>query len=198
MALPRGSLDSNQLLAILGEWNRYLKRRVHLIACGDTALTLLGVKASTKDVDFMVPDAREHTYLTRQLQDLGYLLTTGSGWKRAGDPFRFDLFRGNRIHTTELLESPLATGRNTPLAEYSRLYIGILNDEDLICSKLMRGTSVDYDDCLRLAEAHAAQLDLDRLRRHFLERVSSDIDTDRLRPNIDDFLNRLKERARHD
>ena len=50
-------IDKKALLEILEQWNRFLKRRVHLIACGGTAMTLLGVKASTKDVDFMIPIA---------------------------------------------------------------------------------------------------------------------------------------------
>jgi hypothetical protein len=71
-------LDKKQLLDVLGEWNHFLKRRVHLIACGGTAMTLLDVKASTKDVDFMVPNIREHGYLTKQLEGLGYKQTTAS------------------------------------------------------------------------------------------------------------------------
>jgi len=64
-------LGKDQLLDIMGEWNRFLRRKVQLIACGGTAMTLIGVKASTKDVDFMVPMAREHAYLTKRLKDLG-------------------------------------------------------------------------------------------------------------------------------
>ena len=52
-------LNKNRLLDILGEWNRFLKRKVHLIACGGTAMTLMGVKPSTKDVDFIAPKVRE-------------------------------------------------------------------------------------------------------------------------------------------
>lgn len=100
-------LDKNRLLDILGEWNRFLKRKVHLIACGGTAMTLLGVKPSTKDVDFIAPREDEYRYLTKQLTALGYKPTTGSGWMRQGEDFRFDIFSGNRIHTTELLVSPL-------------------------------------------------------------------------------------------
>ena len=96
-------LGKDQLLDIMGEWNRFLRRKVQLIACGGTAMTLIGVKASTKDVDFMVPMAREHAYLTKRLKDLGYNQITGSGWQRDGENFRFDLFQNNRIHTTELL-----------------------------------------------------------------------------------------------
>jgi len=58
-------LNKKTLLDILRYWNSYLKRKVHLIACGGTALTLLGIKPSTKDVDFMVPIEREYKYLIK-------------------------------------------------------------------------------------------------------------------------------------
>ena len=60
-------LGKEQLLNIMVEWNRFLKRRVHLIACGGTAMTLLGVKPSTKDIDFMIPSIKEYAYLIKQL-----------------------------------------------------------------------------------------------------------------------------------
>ena len=85
-------LDKNRLLDILGEWNRFLKRKVHLIACGATAMTLIGVKPSTKDIDFIVPKVREYDYLTEQLKALGYKRATGSGWKQDGEDFQFDIF----------------------------------------------------------------------------------------------------------
>ena len=151
-------LDKNRLLEILGGWNRFLKRKVHLIACGGTAMTLIGVKPSTKDVDFMSPEVREYNYLVKQLKALDYRKVTGSGWKRDGENFQFDIFFGNRIHTTELLESPLGEGRHSILKEFSHLYIGILNDYDLIASKLMRGTSIDFEDCLSLAEARREEI----------------------------------------
>ena len=100
-------LNKNRLLEILGEWNRFLKRKVHLIACGGTAMTLMGVKSSTKDVDFIAPKVREHDYLTKQLKALGYKQVTDSGWKRAGEDFQFDIFRGNYIHPTFLFNDQL-------------------------------------------------------------------------------------------
>ena len=160
-------LDKNRLLDILGEWNRFLKRRVHLIACGGTAMTLLGVKPSTKDIDFIAQRESEHDYLTKQLKAIGYKQATGSGWKRTGEEFRFDIFRGHRIHTTELLRSPLEKGKHSILREFSHRYIGILNDYDLISSKLMRGTRVDFEDCISLTEAHRAEINVEKLIRPF-------------------------------
>lgn len=186
-------LDKNKLLDNLRAWNIALRRKVHLIACGGTAMTLLGVKASTKDIDFMVPNIGEYNYLIKQLPAMGYAPTTGPGWQRKGEIFHFDIFRGNNIHTTGLLESPLEVGRNKLLAEFSHLYIGILNDYELISSKLMRGTRVDYEDCVMLATAHKDELDLEKLANHFHEMVSYDVAEERLRPNINYFLERLRE-----
>ena len=185
-------LNKILLLEIMAEWNRFISRKVHLIACGGTAITLVDIKPSTKDVDFMVPKEKEYDYLLKKLKMLGYMQVTGSGWKRAGEDFQFDLFRGKRIHTTELLDSPLIKGRHSILMEFSHLYIAILNDYDLIVSKLMRGTQIDFEDCLDLAEAHRTEIDMNRLIRHFHEMISYDIAEERLKPNMDHFLELLR------
>lgn len=70
-------LDKEKLLQELAVWNGLLKRRVCLITCGGTALTLLGIKPSTKDVDLIVPEIKEYDYLTRLLKDPGYKAVTG-------------------------------------------------------------------------------------------------------------------------
>ena len=191
-------LTKERLLEILTGWNSILKRKVRMVACGGTAMTLMDVKESTKDVDFMVPSEREYKYLIAMLKDLDYKLVTAAGWQRKDEPFRFDLFQGNKIHTTTLLESPLKEGGNTLFMEYSRLYIGILNEYDLIVSKLMRGNAVDYDDCLTLAVALGEKLDRQRLADHFDEMISYDISLDRLRSGMDVFLERLNEKDSND
>jgi len=191
-------LDKNRLLDIMGEWNRFLRRKVHLVACGGTAMTLIGVKPSTKDIDFMAPKVKEHDYLIRQLKALGYKQATGSGWKREGEGFQFDIFRGNYIHTTVLLASPLEKGRHSLFMEFSHLYIGILNDYDLISSKLMRGTRVDFDDCLSLADVRRQEIDIEKLIRRFNEMILYDVAEQRLKPNIDHFLELLQEKGIYD
>jgi len=188
-------LSKEQLFEVLEEWNRRLRRRVHLIACGGTAMTLLGIKASTKDVDFIAPVLTEYNYLTRNLKQMGYEKVTQSGWQRKGEIFLFDIFRGSNVHTTGLLESPLEPGRNYLLKEYSHLYLGILNYYDLICSKLMRGTRVDFEDCLALAKARISEIDVAVLIEHYGEMIKYDIAETRLRPHLDHFVDLLKERG---
>ncbi|HAD03121.1 MAG: hypothetical protein A2005_12220 [Desulfuromonadales bacterium GWC2_61_20] len=191
-------LDKQSLLDVLAQWNRFLRRKVRLIACGGTALTLQGVKPSTKDVDFVVPVLAEHAYLVGLLKNLGYEQVTANGWLRQGDIFRFDLFPGKRIHTTELLASPLEPENHSLLMEYSRLYIGILNPYDLIASKLIRGTGVDFEDCLLLVKALHGKLDIARLASHYRELISYDISAERIGVHIDRFIELLREEKLYD
>lgn len=186
-------LNKNTLLDELGQWNRFIKRKVHLIACGGTALTLLGTKPSTKDVDFMVPVESEHKYLINILKDLAYEQTTSSGWQKKGDVFIYDLFPGKRIHTTELLESPLEQGRHILLKEFSHLYVGILNEYDLIASKLFRGTDVDFEDCMMLVRARKEKIDINRLEQHVRELAAYDISEKRIIERLDKFSSLLRE-----
>ena len=61
-------LDKQNLLELLSLWNKFLKRKVRLIACGGTALTLQDIKSSTKDVDFLIPEESEYKYLIKTIQ----------------------------------------------------------------------------------------------------------------------------------
>jgi len=188
-------LNKNTLLDILGHWNSFFKRKVHLIACGGTALTLLGIKPSTKDVDFIVPVEKEYKYLIKVLKDLGYQQSTGFGWLKNEEKFIFDLFPGKCVHTTELLVSPLEDGKHTLLKEFSHLYIGILNDFDLIASKLSRGISVDFEDCLMLIKIRKGAFDVEHFIPHFKKIASYDISEKRMIKNLEyflEFLNREK------
>ncbi len=51
-------IDRENLLTTLSVWDSYLKKKVHLIAYGGTALTLIDLKESTKDIDFIVPEEK--------------------------------------------------------------------------------------------------------------------------------------------
>ncbi|MCX6340557.1 MAG: hypothetical protein NTX71_11675 [Candidatus Aureabacteria bacterium] len=184
-------INRDGLLTEMGIWNGFLGRSVRLIACGGTGLTLLGVKDSTKDIDLMVPDEWEHSYLLSILKQFGYKQVTGYGWARGGG-FVFDLFRGNRIHTTELLESPLEKGNHLMFKEYSRIYLGILNYYDLIISKLFRGTSVDFDDCVALVRVKHREVDFGRLCNRYRDTAAYDVSEINVLKNLDTFIHLIR------
>lgn len=184
-------IGKQALLDRISAWDSFLKRKTHLIACGGTALTLLGVKPSTKDIDLIVPNLDEYKYLTNILKQLGYKSATGWGWKREDD-FIFDLFRGKSVHTTELLESPLEKGNHILVKEFNRVYLGALNFYDIIITKLFRATSVDIDDCLLLVKSKRKAIDLKQLERRFRETASFDISEDKVNKNFEHFLRILR------
>ena len=150
-------LGKDELFATLSVWGTFLSRNVHLIACGGTAMTLLNIKDSTKDIDLMVPNEEEYIHLIKTLKQIGYRRITTYGWS-TGDKFIFDLYLGKRIHTTELLESPLKKGNHILIKEYKNIYLGILNHLDIIISKLFRGNTVDYEDCSALLKAKKTEI----------------------------------------
>lgn len=183
-------IAKQSMLDRISNWNDFLKRRVHLIACGGTAMTLLGVKESTKDIDLMVPKVNEHTYLIKKLQELGYKSASGSGWSR-GDGFIFDLFRGNAVHTTELIESPLVDENHTLIKEFSHIYLGVLNYYDIIISKLFRSTEIDNEDCLVLVKNKRQEIDLIRLEERLRKTALYDISEDKVIQNWEYFVKLL-------
>ena len=184
-------IDKQGLLDRLSAWDSFLNKRVHLIACGGTALALLGIKPSTKDIDLMVPDLDEYDYLMGILKQLGYKSASGWGWKRE-DGFIFDLFKGKSIHTTELLESPLEEKNHIFVIEFNRIYLGILNYYDIIISKLFRATAIDIDDCLLLIKHKKKDIDFNRLGQRFKETASFDVSEDKVNRNFEHFLRLIR------
>lgn len=180
-------ITKDGLLETLSSWNTFMKKRVHLVACGGTALTLLDVKPSTKDIDLIVPYELEHDYLISVLKDLGYKSASGWGFSR-DDGFIFDLFRGNKVHTTELIEPVLDKGNHMLVKEYSYIYLGVLNFYDIIISKLFRATSVDMEDCLMLIKAKKREIDMVDLVNRFRVTASHDVSEDKVNKNLDYFL----------
>lgn len=188
-------IDKKGLFSRLGVWNDFLKRKVRLIACGGTALTLLDAKSSTKDIDLLVPDIPEYRYLIKILQDLGYKSASGSGWAR-DDGFVFDLFPGKRIHCTELLSSPLDGDNNMLVKEFSHIYLGVLNYYDILISKLFRGSSMDMEDCLLLVNSRKDDINIDSFINRYKETSSFDVSEEKVNKNLEHFLSLIKKKRK--
>jgi hypothetical protein len=124
------------------------------------------------------------------LQDIGYEKKTQYGWS-SGDFFIFDIFKGNFVYTTALLESPLDEDNHTLIKEFSSLYLGVLNDYDLIITKLFRGTELDFEDCLDLFRHKKSSIDLNKLESRYRETASYDISEEKIIRNLNLFLERI-------
>ena len=182
----------SELINTLEKWDKLIpgRAKIHLIACGGTALTLLGFKESTKDVDFIVPVEKEYDSLVQFLKDAGYKQESGSGWMYPGEKAIYDLYKGKQVFTTELLSSPLDKGGNKKILELNKIYLGVLNSIDWIITKMFRGNSVDMEDCLALAQHEA--IDLEKLESRFKETAKYDVSEERVLKNLGLILDHIK------
>ncbi|MEK7849343.1 MAG: hypothetical protein AAB213_00770 [Candidatus Omnitrophota bacterium] len=115
-----------------------------------------------------MPQEAEYEYLIKVIKDLGYKPATASGWAKDGG-FIFDLFKGKKIHTTDLLESPLQEGNHLLAKEFKSIYLGVLNFYDLIISKFFRGSGVDVEDCLETASYDVSEEKVNKNFTHFVQ-----------------------------
>ncbi len=184
-------IGRQELERTLKIWDELIPGRgkVHLVACGGTALTLMGYKESTKDVDFLVPGVVEYERLMGFLQRAGYKRATQFGWMREGETILFDLYPGKRVYTTELLDSPLDRGRCRKWNEWKKIFVGILNPEDLVISKMFRGTETDIQDCLLLFAKE--KIDLEKFKKRYQETAQYEICEAKVMRNLDILLMRL-------
>ena len=175
-------LSTNDLLDTLDNWNSLMNFRVRLIACGGTALTLLKIKDSTKDIDFTVPMQKEYDRLMKFLRDLGYE-EKGGGLAHDDDPnFIYQFWYGNKVFTTDLLDSPLDPGKHILIKRWNHIYLGALNLNDLIITKTFRGTSADKKDCI---EAFASgQVNAVELLERYSEAARYDLNPRKVMKNF--------------
>ena len=190
----------SELISTLEKWDKLIpgRAKIHLIACGGTALTLLGFKESTKDVDFIVPVEKEYDLLIQFLKDAGYKQGSGSGWMYPGEKAIYDLYKGKRVFTTELLSSPLDKNGNKKVLELNKIYLGVLNSIDWIITKMFRGSPMDIEDCMALARHEV--IDLKKLGARFKETAKYDVSEERVLKNLELILNDIKkiQRGKHD
>lgn len=185
-------ITGRELIQTLDNWECIINFRVNLIACGGTALTLLGIKESTKDIDLIVPIHKQHVRLMSFLWSLGYE-EKGGGLVHPDDPFFiYQFWAGNRVFTTDLLHSPLDPGRNISVKKWSHIYLGTLNLIDLFITKLFRGTLSDIDDCV--AAYSISKIDPEELLEKYAEAAKYDINPDKMMQNFLHFAQVLFEK----
>jgi hypothetical protein len=175
-------LNLSDLYLVLEDWDRRLKSQIFLAACGGTALTLYGHKESTKDVDFLVPDPRHYNLLVKTITKLGYKPATGNGFKHPYQPWIFDLFRGQTVFQTSLLDPIQEEGKHRIIKKYKRITLACLNPDDLIISKMFRGDQVDVQDSIVMIKAES--IDLGKLAQRYKETAGYYYDSPKCKKNL--------------
>ena len=186
-------ITGRELIQTIDNWEHLINFKVNLIGCGGTALTLLEIKESTKDIDFIVPVGKEYERLMKFLRSLGYE-EKGGGLAHPDDPlFLYQFWVGNRVFTTDLLDSPLDPGKNIPIKKWGHIYLGALNLQDLIITKMFRGMQVDVDDCV--AVFATSELDPEELLKRYAEAAKYDLNPEKMIQNFIVFAEALSEKG---
>ena len=131
-----------ELISFLRQIDESLPSRIKLIAIGGTALTLLNLKDSTKDIDFTSPpgdfEIIEQTF-------------TKSGFSKIGDrwmapDFIIDLYKGNNIFSTMLMDDYLEKSKRIEGTGFKKIELYTLFSYDLIITKTARLNDRDIED----------------------------------------------------
>lgn len=186
-------ITGRELIQTIDNWEHLINFKVNLIGCGGTALTLLEIKDSTKDIDIIVPVGKEYERLMKFLRSLGYE-EKGGGLAHPDDPyFLYQFWVGNRVFTTDLLDSPLDPGKNIPIKKWRHIYLGALNLQDLIITKMFRGMQVDVDDCV--AAFATSEIDSEELLKRYAEAAKYELNPEKMIQNFIVFVGALLEKG---
>ncbi|MFH1439695.1 MAG: DUF6036 family nucleotidyltransferase [Candidatus Woesearchaeota archaeon] len=130
-------ITKNDLLNCLKEVDKKLNHKIVIVAVGGTAMTLLGLKASTRDVDFCVKseDFKMFKELTKN------------------DKFKFDLFQDGYIFSEQLPDDYIENS-NRIKTKFSNLDLCTLSLIDIIITKAARYNARDEDDIESIAKTN--------------------------------------------
>lgn len=114
-------VSKTELLSVLESFDEQLTTKIVLVAVGGTAMTLLGIKPSTKDIDFNIPsenDFKEFIKLKNKIKP-GVII---------------DCWSSNMIFSEVLPEDYIEKSKEYN-SGFQKIKIKILSPLDIACSK---------------------------------------------------------------
>ena len=126
-------IDKNDLVKWLQKVDKNLKKHILVVAVGGTAMTLLGLKSSTVDVDFCVNS-----------EDKEELEAAISG------TFKVDIFVDGYIFSEQLPDDYMSKAKG--IIEMKNITLKALSPTDIIITKAARLNARDEEDIEALAK----------------------------------------------
>lgn len=123
-------LDSSELIEFLEEVEKVLSRSITIVGVGGTALTLLGIKPSTRDVDFTIPGEDYDKF-----QDA--LRSTPHG-------FKVDCWKDGAVFSQMLPDDYVR--KSSDIRKLKRIRLKALSPVDIVVTKIGRLDERDKQD----------------------------------------------------
>ncbi len=143
-------IDRNKLVRWLKSVDRKLHRKITLIAVGGTAMTLLGLKSSTRDVDFCLKSEEKKDFA-----------------KASDKKFKVDIFTDGYIFSEQLPAD--YSEKSKEIIRMKNIDLKALDPIDIIITKAARFNARDEEDI----EALSKYADKDELLKRFNEVLKS-------------------------
>ena len=126
-------IGKTQLISWIRKIDRKMKRKITLVAVGGTAMTLLGLKPSTRDVDFCISSEYKKEF-----------------GKSIGKTFRVDLFFDGYIFSEQLPED--YAEKSKEILVLRNITLKALSPVDIVVTKSARLNARDEEDIRAIAK----------------------------------------------
>lgn len=160
-------INTEELFELIGSISKFVEKEIKMYALGGTALTILHIKKSTRDIDINIESKGEYQYICKIFDDLGFE-RKGIRWI-SQEGLAFDMFHGSNILGTELL--PDCIDKSKFIKSFGNIKLYTLPLEDIIISKLTRGDSRDFDDIKMIFEVE--KINIRELVQRYKETMES-------------------------
>jgi len=164
------NLNAQELFDLLSSLAPYVESPLHMYALGGTALTIRGIKQSTRDIDINFENKQQYTYATKIFSQVGFIQSSTLRWITQ-EGLAIDVFFGENILGTQLLNDALKKAKKEQVFGNITLYT--LAFEDIIISKLARGDERDFDDIKAIFEH--APINLQSLAARYKETMENSV-----------------------
>lgn len=138
----------DDLIAFIQKLDSFLDKYITIIALGGTALTLLNIKSSTRDIDF-ITTTEEYQILSNLFQVLGFKELAERRWL-TNEGIIIDVYLDDYVVNVKLI-SP-SKEKSTLLRQFERINLRVLNFYDICITKIDRGDARDFEDIKHIFE----------------------------------------------
>jgi hypothetical protein len=157
MTHNKEEINAKILYELLGSISGFIEKEINMYALGGTALTILGIKQSTLDIDINIDSQSEYKYTLEIFEQIGFKKIGTYRWLTQ-EGLAFDLFFGSNILGTDLL--PDCLEKSKFINSFGMIKLYTLSLYDIIISKLARGDDRDFSDIKNIFEEENINLKL--------------------------------------
>lgn len=167
------NVPREQLMDLIEKLGKFSGMPIDIYAVGGTALTLLGLKDSTRDVDLNIGSEKGYEEVKRIFAALNFERISENGWgSDAG--FRIDLFKEGYIFSTQLSDDYKKISKE--IRNFGKIRLLAISPYDIIITKLARMDGRDSDDIRTIFEK--GSIDVIKLAGRFIETMENSLSSE--------------------